>query len=256
MTTGGNQCILVVDDNPFNREGLVLYLEGRGYATCQAGDGAGAIAAAEEHQPTGAIVDIVIPEEEGGRAHLDESVGLSVVRNLKQRNPSMGVVIFSAYDDRGSDIWSLVREGARGLAYLVKGTRPRHLLSALEQTLAGNVVLDPEALTNPRHLEDELWRQLSPEERPWVERALALLPALTEREMEVALRLANSQNLYGIAESLAISQRTVENHVTNVYSKLGLSAVDGQAPSLRKSMLLAKACMLYELARMREKNHD
>lgn len=247
MATNGECLILVVDDNQFNREGLVLYLRSAGYVTCEAADAAAAYATAQAHDPAGAVIDIVIPTHEGAVADLDESVGLELVARLKHLSPNMGIVVFSAYDDRGREVWSIVREGTRGLAYVLKGSRPERVLEALEQALLGNVHLDPNALTNTRRLEDEFVQQLQPEERHWIEQAAVLMPTLTDREMEVAQRLADSQNLQGIAESMGINQRTVENHITSVYSKLKLSCVDQETPSLRKSTLLAKAHMLYVL---------
>ncbi len=247
MPTEHKGIILVVDDNPFNRDGLALYLENAGYHIREAGDAATALAIAQSQALTGAVVDIVIPTCAGGPALLDMSVGIDLVGQLKHLNPLMGIVVFSAYDDRGSEVLALVSGGQRGLAYMLKGGRPERLLAALEQTMGGSVVLDPHALTNTRHLDDQIRRQLSPEERPWVERAAALMPTLTDRELEVAMRLANSQNLHGIAQSLGLAQSTVETHVTNLYNSLELSGVDEEAPNLRKSTLLAKACMLYDL---------
>ena len=250
MIAKEHRLILVVDDNRFNREGLVLYLESAGYATCQAGNEHDAYAAAKSVRPLGAIVDIVIPTEAEREADLGDNIGLDLVAKLKQLNPEMGIVVFSAYDDRSREIWSLVREGARGLAYVVKGSRPEQLLNALEQALAGKVVLDPKALSSSRELGDEIRQQLTDDERPWVHHAADLLPSLSNRELEVARRLANSQNVSGIADAMGIAHSTVETHVTNVYSKLDLAFVDKEAPSLRKSVLLAKAYMLYELQLM------
>ena len=247
MESRDSRMILVVDDNPFNREGLVLYLENKGYSTCQAGDRSEAISVASRCNPDGAIVDIVIPVDATSEAQMDDSVGLEVVGWLKKSNPSMGIVIFSAYDDRGREVLNMVRNGSHGLAYILKGASAERLLQALEQAMAGNVILDPDALTNARHLRDEIRKGLSPEERPWVERAVKLFSKLSDRELQVATRLANSQNLSGIAGSLGVHQSTVENHITSLYSVLQLSQVDKLAPSLRKSILLAKSCMLYQL---------
>ncbi len=95
----------------------------------------------------------------------------------------------------------------------------------------------------------ELRDHLSPLERPWVERAVRLMPTLSPREQDVARRLAASHNIQGLVALLGISQKTVEHHVASLYDKLGLSDVDTAAPTLRKATLLAKACMLYDLTR-------
>lgn len=240
--------VLVVDDNAFNRQGLVLYLVSKGYRTVEAGDEATAAALAAADPPVAAVVDIVIPPTPDGRALTGHSVGLQLVRRLKTINPAMGIVIFSAYEDRGSEIWEFVHEGMRGVAYLLKGESPDRLLRALKDTEAGHVVLDIGSVTNTRRLVQEMRARLSADEQPWVERAVRLLPTLTEREWEVTRRLASSHNNVGIAEAMGITPKTVENHIGRIYDKLGLSAVDNHAPQLRKVVLLAKACMIYEFS--------
>lgn len=248
--------ILVVDDNAFNREGVVLYLNSLNMRVVEAGDQATAYKRAVSERPVAAVVDIVIPASPNKRAQTSESNGLSLVRSLKTLDPTMGIVIFSAYEDRGSEIWSMVREGMRGVAYLLKGTRPERLANAIELCIGGQVLIEPDVLSNPAQLAQEMGALLTPEERPWVERAVSLIPSLTERERDVANRIAASHNNQGIALALGLSQRTVENYVTIVYGKLQLNEVDRSAPALRKAMLLAKACMLYELRHAGQDQQD
>jgi DNA-binding NarL/FixJ family response regulator len=236
-----------VDDNDFNRYGVALYLQGHGYETLEAGDEAAALDQARRMRPQLAVIDIVIPSAAGGQALTEDSIGLRLVAALKQLDPTMGVVVFSAHDDRGEEVLNLIRDGVRGIAYLLKGIRPEELLEALQKTAEGQVVLNPNLATGRPKLVDEILNRLSPAERPWVERAAMLMPLLTETEMKVALRLAASQNTQGIAEAMQRSPRTIEVHITNVYEKLGLNEVDERAAGLRKSVLLAKACMIYEL---------
>lgn len=239
--------VLVVDDNSFNREGVVMFLRNHGLETFEAADEASAFRIAQAYKPRAAVVDIVIPASPSRRAQSAESLGLNLVRGLKKIDPAMGIVVFSAYEDRGAEIWSMVREGMRGVAYLLKGTRPEHLYDALLASQAGKVVLEEDVLSNPAQMAREMGALLSAEERFWVERAVSLIPTLSPREWEVAKRIAASHNNLGIAEALGLAQRTVENYVTTVYSRLQLSEVDRLAPALRKSVLLAKACMIYEL---------
>jgi DNA-binding NarL/FixJ family response regulator len=242
-----NNRVLLVDDDPFNRAGISLYLGSHGYATLEAGDEATAIALAEQERPWAAVVDIVIPATARGKAQFDQSVGLRLVRRLKALYPVMGIVIFSAHEDRGSEVWDMVREGVRGIAYLLKGVRPERLLQALHDTAAGHVILDGIAPAGRPRLGVEILSRLSPDERPWVERAVMLISTLTDMELKVALLLAASQTTQGIADALNRSLKTVEGHTTHVYEKLGLAEVDRRAPHLRKSTLLAKAFMIYEL---------
>ena len=135
------------------------------------------------------------------------------------------------------------------MAYVLKGSRPERLRQALDDARAGHVILDGDAALGKSQLVQELRDYLSPLERPWVERAVRLMPTLSPREEDVVRRLAASHNTQGIIETLGISQKTVEHHVSNLYDKLGLSEADTIAPTLRKATLLAKACMLYDLTR-------
>jgi DNA-binding NarL/FixJ family response regulator len=245
--TSADKCILVVDDDVFNREGLMLYLRSQGYTVAGAGNEADAYALAEKVCPWAAVIDIVIPVDAQQKAFITQSVGVRLARRLKALDPAMGIVIFSAYEDRGSEIWSLVRDGARSIAYLLKGTRPERLLDALRSTAAGHVLLDGIAPSGRPRLAEELAAYLTAEERPWVERAVRLLPTLNEREEQVARRVAASQTQAAIAEALSLAVRTVEGYVRQVYKKTMLSEVDDIAPTLRKSTLLAKAYMIYDL---------
>lgn len=251
VTSTDRQLVLVVDDNDFNRDGLVLYLRGDGYRTLEAGDEATAYELAVAQRPGAAVVDIVIPTVPGERALTEHSVGVALARRLKALDPAMGIVIFSAYEDRGGEIWALIREGARGIAYVLKGTRPERVRQALLDTCAGHVILDGDAAAGKPQLVRELRARLSPQERPWVERAVRLMPSLSPREEEVARQLAGSHNTQGLAEALDVTTKTVEHHISRVYEKLGLAEVDTAAPTLRKAALLAKAYPIYDLSRVR-----
>jgi len=241
--------VLIADDNDFNRDGLALYLRGYGYRTLEASDEETAYELAAAHRPDSAVLDIVMPAAPGGLAQISRSAGVDLARRLKALDPAMGVVLFSAYEDRGGEIWELIREGVHGLAYVLKGSRPERLRQALDDVRAGHVILDGDAAAGKSQLVEELRAHLSPAERPWVERAVRLLPTLSPREEDVVRRLAASHNTQGIVEMLGISHKTVEHHVRSLYDKLGLSDADMAAPTLRKATLLAKAYMIYDLTR-------
>ena len=124
----------------------------------------------------------------------------------------------------------------------------RDRLQALRDTAAGHVILDGISADSRPKLSQEILNRLSPAERPWVDLAVVLLYTLSEREREVAIRLAFSQTNAAIAAALNIAPKTVENHISHVYEKLGFDEIEKRAPTLRKSSLLAKACMIYDLA--------
>lgn len=241
--------ILIIDDDIFNRDGLRLYLKHQGFEILEAGDAATAYQVATAQQPDVAIIDIVIPTAPRASLQMSRSTGIRLARQLKKAIPSLGIVFFSAHEDRGSEVWEMVQEGTRGLVYKLKGCRPGALLQAIHEAMAGHVLIDSEVLTNPRSLVDELLERLTADERPWVESAVACLDRLTPREQDIAHRLAASHTTQGIARSLGIAPKTVENHIGHIYSKLELSNLTGKDTSLRKVMILAKACMVNDLLR-------
>lgn len=239
--------VLLVDDDVFNREGIRLYLSGQGWQVADAGDEAAGWALAQTGGFDAAVLDISIPPDSKTAPHPSHSFGVSLARRLKTAWPACGVVLFSAYEDRGSDILEMVREGTRGLAYKLKGSSPGALLAALNDVVAGRVVIDPEVHANRRGFADELLKRLTADERPWVEQAVANYNQLTPREKEIALRLAASHNTEGIAQALSLAQKTTENYITHIYDKLALNEMAHDAPHLRKVVVLAKALMINDL---------
>jgi DNA-binding NarL/FixJ family response regulator len=239
--------ILVVDDDAFNRDGLKLFLSSEGNDVIEAGDEDTAWQLAERERPEAAIIDISIPPDSRSTSSPSHSYGLRLAQRLKQAHPTLGVVIFSAYDDRGGDVLKLIHAGQRGIAYKLKGSHPRTLLAAIRDVLAGRVVIDPDVQFNRRGAATDLLGQLTPDERPWVERVLENLSQLTAREQDVLHRLAASHNTDGIAKALSVTPKTAENYITHVYDKLGLNEMGREAPHLRKVVILAKACMIRDL---------
>jgi DNA-binding NarL/FixJ family response regulator len=155
------------------------------------------------------------------------------------------VVLFSAYEDRGSEVLDLLRQGVRGLAYKVKGCPPETLLDAIREVRAGRVLIDSD-VTSPLSLADALTAQLSPEERELVSRALDRFDQLSAREGEVLSRFAASHSTESIAQAMGLSLKTVENHVSHAYDKLRLTDAP---PAWRRQTLLIKACMIHDLRR-------
>lgn len=240
--------VLLVDDDAFNREGMHLYLEQEGFAILEAGDAATAwqmLGASETGAPAAdaAVVDISIPAEPSQKAQPGYSVGIQLAGRIKDAYPAFGVVLFSAYEDRGAEVLDLIQEGCRGIAYKLKGCQPAALLATLRGVMAGQVIIDPE-VTNTHSLAEQLVQRLSPEEQPYVETAVGLLGQLTPREREVANWMAAAHSNEGIAQSLALEPKSVENYVSRIYDKLGLNDIPRH---MRKVVLLAKACMIFDL---------
>ncbi|MEZ4510370.1 MAG: response regulator transcription factor [Chloroflexota bacterium] len=243
--------ILLVDDDEFTRMGLCLYLQEQGYAVVEAGDAAAARVLVAAQKPSVAIIDIEIPETEISANARQNSVGVELAVWLKQHYPTLGIVLFSAYEDRGQELFKLVRQGVRGIGYQLKGSRPGKLLQAVQGVMKGHVVIDAE-VTQLRRTAIELLDRLSPAERFWVEQALSSLPQLSPREMEVAQQVALGHMVKGIAELLCLSPKTAENYVGRIYHKLGLSQMHLEPPHLRQVTILAQAFLVYDLSLARE----
>lgn len=237
--------LLLVDDDAFNREGVRLFLAREGYRILEAGDEESAWHIATDQAIDAAVIDIAIPPTASSPTRVQHSFGIRLARRLKEAYPAVGVVLFSAYEDRGSEILEMLRQGVRGLAYKLKGCPPRALLEAIRETGLGRVLLDPE-VTNPRTIGDELRQRLTGDERPWVESVIAHFDQLSQREREVVYRLAASHNTDGIATALKTAPRTIEHHIGRVYEKLGLRELPSH---LHRVIILTKACMIVDLLR-------
>jgi two-component system, NarL family, response regulator DevR len=233
--------LLLIEDDPFNRGQVARYLQRHGYDILEAGnewDGRGLIS---EERPQLLLMDIVIPEKPGARAEHHLSRGVALAVESKRKFPDVGMVLFSAYPDRGRRFFELIQQGYRGLAYKLKGCPPQQLLDTLRQVEAGLVILDPE-VTHMRLEAAAVLNHLDPEERKAIQTALTLLSELSEQELAIARRLAGAQSSRRIADGLALSSKTVSNYTSNIYSKLGLNE-----SAARKMVLLAKALLVWEL---------
>jgi DNA-binding NarL/FixJ family response regulator len=238
--------VLIVDNDVFTLEGISQYLALEGFSVYKADDKATAWEIAQAERPQAGVVDIVIPDLPGGKAAPESTAGLRLARQLKQAYPEMGVVLFSAYREYRSVILEMIQDGVVGIAYKLKGCQAKDILHALNDTLAGRIVIDPE-ITAPRSLAVDLLNQLTPEERPWVERARGNLSTLSQREHETALRIAASQGLEGIAKALGVTPKSIENYTTRIYNKLGLSEIEQDRACLRAVVILAKAILIDSL---------
>src|SRR5688572_11693051 len=109
--------ILLVDDDAFNREGLRLYLKREEMEVLEAGDEAAAWEVVQTQPLNAAVIDISIPFDNISPSKISNSHGIRLANRIKQGFPAVGVVLFSAYGDRGSEILDMIRAGTRGLAY-------------------------------------------------------------------------------------------------------------------------------------------
>ena len=197
---------MIAEDAALFREGLVRLLEDRGHQVCAAvADGDALLAAAAEHHPDVAVVDIRMPP-----THTDE--GLRAALELRRRHPQTGVLVFSQYIETRY-VARLLAGNAAGVGYLLKDrvADVAEFADALARVAAGGTALDPEVVSQllgaGRHAHG--------------------LAALTPREREVLGLMAEGRSNAGIATSLVISAGVVEKHVASIFGKLGLPPAEG-----------------------------
>jgi len=199
----GRNTVLVVDDHPLFRKGVVqlLAMEPSIEVVGEAGNRAQALALAELHDPDLILLDL----------NLKADSGLDVLAALKADDPSRRVVMLTV-SDAAEDLIGAIRAGADG--YLLKDMEPEQLLDRVRASLAGETVIG-EALAA------RLASALRQEAQDSASRGRRDLTLLTEREQQVLRCLTHGQSNKHIARALSITEGTVKVHVKNLLKKLG-----------------------------------
>lgn len=194
--------VLLVDDHEVVRLGLASLLEDvPGLRLVgEAGSGREALQACERLDPELVILDIRLPDQSG----------VEVCRQISERWPHIKVIILTSY---ASDelIAETILAGATG--YVRKQVGNQELLRAIEAVRRG------EALLDPRTTQRVLQRMRRTE-------GLVVANAfqhLSKRELDVLLQVSQGKSNREIAHILAISEKTVRNHISNLLEKLNLS---------------------------------
>ena len=201
--------IVIAEDSAVVRAGLAEILADRGHEVVAAvGNADGLLAAVAGHQPDAAVVDVRMPP-----GYTDE--GLRAAITIRRDHPQTGVLVFSQYIETRytADLLGAASgRGAAGVGYLLKDrvADVSEFVDALARVAAGGTALDPEVVT-------QLFG---------ASRRVDGLAALTAREREVLTLMAEGRSNGAIAAALVVSERAVEKHVANIFSKLGLAPSD------------------------------
>lgn len=200
--------ILIVDDHALLRQGIknVLALEPDFDIIGEAADGEEAISQVEALKPDILLLDVNMPRMNG----------LEVTRRLKADGSDVKVIVLTIHDDENYVI-EVVKAGAVG--YLLKDIEPGMLVKAIRMVYEGESFIYP---TLAKRLFGELSRRdagrheaLTMVERRKEER-------LTYREVEVLQLIGRGMNNQEIAQSLFLSEKTVKNHLTNIFRKINV----------------------------------
>ena len=164
----------------------------------EAARGEEALAEARELVPDVVLMDIRMPGING----------IEATRSILQENPHIGVILVTMFDDPES-VFSGMRAGARG--YVLKEAEPEELSRAIEAAYRGEVILCP--IIAKRVLSHF---SIEPERR----QPGLTYEMLTPRELEVLQLAADGLVNRDISTRLVVSEKTVKNHVANIFSKL------------------------------------
>lgn len=192
--------VVVADDDVLLREGLASLLDRSGFAVVgQAADATELLALVRDQAPQLAVVDIRMPP-----THTTE--GLDAAKVIRAEFPDTGILVLSAHVDV-EHATELLASG-HGIGYLLKTrvTDVNDFVETMERIAKGASVVDPalvSELVSARRRDDPL-------------------AALSTREREVLMLMAEGRSNAGIARRLWVTEGTVEKHVRSILTKLNL----------------------------------
>lgn len=198
--------VLICDDQAIVTEGLQVILDSDPEieVVAIAQDGAQAIELVEIHKPQIVLMDLKMPGLNG----------IHATRHIRTHFPSIFVLVLTTYD---ADEWvfDAIRSGASG--YLLKNTAPKDLIKAVKQVVSGQTPVDPEVA-------GKLFKHVSHAETSFASVTASIeIDKLSEREYEVLGLMAKGLNNREIAERIFLSEGTVRNYVSSIFSKLDVS---------------------------------
>ena len=198
--SGGGCCtvirVVIVDDQPLLTEGFgrIIDAQPRMEVVGMAHDGASGVRMCQDLKPDVVLMDINMPVMNG----------VSATRKIRDLLPDTKVLILTVNSD-DMHVFQGIKAGATG--YLLKDCTPDDLSRAIRNVHAGDTVMPPEIARKMLLAFEEA--DTEPE-----------APKLTDRELEIMTALARGLGNKQIARDLSISEKTVRNHISNIYNKL------------------------------------
>lgn len=189
--------VLIADDHALVREGLrkLLELSGNIEIITEVGDGQGAINIARKEKPDVILMDVNMPGTNG----------ILATRVIKREMPHIHVIALTIYEDE--EVVDMVKAGVS--AYVLKDVAGSELIDTINRVMQGEVVIHP-------RVANRLVRELSRNEKKNKD------IRLTKRESDVLALLVKGHSNKEMAEAMFISEKTVKNHLTSIFRKLGV----------------------------------
>lgn len=189
MTTQAQIRVLIADDHPIVRNGLLLTIRYSGDLELvgEAGNGLEAVKLYRKYQPDVVLMDLRMPE----------MGGVEAIKIIRQDFPDARIIVLSTYD-YDEDIYQGLQAGAKG--YLLKDAPVDLLQEAIRQVHAGKKYIPPDVAAK---LAERM-----------------VLPQLTEREREILSLIVEGKSNSDMADQLYISENTVKFHINNILLKL------------------------------------
>ena len=192
--------ILVVDDHPIVREGMVAILESQAdfNVVAEAGNGAEALDLYKRHSPNVVMMDLQMPGTDG----------VAGIQGIRGYDPEAKIVVLTAYDT-DERILQAVQAGARG--YLLKGAPRDDIFRAVRVVNMGGSLLEPAVAGKLLSHVGGIMRGENKEDE------------LTSRELDVLRLMSKGLRNKEIATELFITERTVKFHANSIYQKLDVN---------------------------------
>ena len=202
--------VLIVDDHTLFRHGVrqVIDIEDDMHVVGEAASGREAVDQARSLMPDVILMDIQMPDPQAGPGQALDGIGAA--RILNREMPHVGILFCTMYED-DEFVFAGLKAGGRG--YVLKESDPETMLRAIRAVAHGESLLSPTVAQKVLQQFAALPGELPPG-------AGSLCDDLTDRETEVLTLVAEGLANKEIARQLSISEKTVKNHISNIFSKL------------------------------------